>query len=53
MNFVQTSLTRYFWVLPVIYLLAAVFLLRSQVGYIYLAAGVLVALTIAAPKSIA
>ncbi len=48
MNFVQTSLTRYFWVLPVIYLLAAVFLLRSQVGYIYLAAGVLVALTIAA-----
>lgn len=45
---VQTSLTRYFWVLPVIYVLAAVFLLRSQVGYIYLAAAVLVALTIAA-----
>jgi uncharacterized membrane protein len=48
MKLVQTSLTRYFWVLPVIYVLAAVFLLRSQVGYIYLAAAVLVALTIAA-----
>jgi len=46
MNLVQTSLTRYFWVLPVIYLFAAIFLLRSQVGYIYLAAGVLIVLTV-------
>lgn len=48
MNLVQTSLTRYFWVLPVIYLFAAIFLLRGQVGYIYLAAGGLIAFTIAA-----
>lgn len=46
MNLVQTSLIRYFWVLPVIYLFAAIFLLRSQVGYIYLAAGVLIVLTV-------
>lgn len=48
MSLVQTSLIRYFWVLPVIYLFTTIFLLRNQVGYIYLAAGVLVALTIVA-----
>ena len=48
MNFAQTSLIRYFWVLPVIYLFATIFLLRSQVIYVYLAAGVLVVLTIVA-----
>jgi|GEM_PF-1574116 len=46
MNLVQNSLIRYFWVLPVIYLFAAIFVLRNQVGYVYLAASVLVALTI-------
>lgn len=46
MNLVQTLLTRYFWALPVVYLFATIFLLRSEVVYIYLAAGVLVALTI-------
>lgn len=48
MNPVKTSLTRYFWVLPVVYLFVAIFLLRGQVGYVYLASGVLIALTIAA-----
>lgn len=48
MNFAQTSLIRYFWVLPVIYLFATIFLLRSQVIYVYLVAGVLVVLTIVA-----
>lgn len=37
--------TRYFWVLPIAYLFLAVFLLRSNVWYVYLAAGVLVLVT--------
>ena len=48
MNRIDTLLSRYFWVLPVVYLFVAIFLLRSQVGYVYLASGLLIALTIAA-----
>ncbi|MAU33907.1 hypothetical protein CMN23_02125 [Candidatus Saccharibacteria bacterium] len=48
MKRIDTLLSRYFWVLPVVYLFVAIFLLRSQVGYVYLASGLLIALTIAA-----
>lgn len=46
MNFIQEKLKQYFWVIPVIYILAAVFLLRGKVQYIYIAAAILVALTV-------
>ncbi|HEY1064282.1 MAG TPA: vitamin K epoxide reductase family protein [Candidatus Saccharimonadales bacterium] len=50
MNILQTKLQQYFWALPVAYLLIAVFLLRSDVKYVYSAAAVLVALTVLAQK---
>lgn len=46
MMYIQAKLSQYFWLLPVLYILAAVFLLRSKVQFVYLAAGLLVALTI-------
>lgn len=46
MNFIQAKLKQYFWVIPVVYLLTAVFLLRGKVQYVYIAAAILVALTV-------
>jgi uncharacterized membrane protein len=40
-----SALRKYFVLLPIVYLLISIFLLRSQVQYIYLAVGVLVGLT--------
>ncbi len=45
MDFIQAKLKQYFWVIPVIYILTAIFLLRGKVQYIYIAAAILVALT--------
>lgn len=46
MKFIQASLTQYFWLIPIIYVLTSVFLLRSRVEYIYLAVIILTALTV-------
>lgn len=46
----QTRLQQYFWVLPPAYILIAIFLLRGKVQYIYLAAGILVVLTVIAHR---
>lgn len=46
MNLLKAKLQRYFWLLPVAYVLIAVFLLRSKVQYIYLAASILLILTV-------
>lgn len=45
MYLLRTILTLNFWVLPVVYLFASIFVLRSQVGYVYVATAVLVVLT--------
>lgn len=45
MNFIQAKLKRYFWIIPVVYILAAVFLLRGKVQYVYIAAAALITLT--------
>lgn len=46
MEYIQSKLRHYFWLFPILYILVAVFLLRSKVEYVYLAAGVLIVLTI-------
>lgn len=51
METIQAKLKQYFWVLNIVYLFAAIFLLRSRVEYIYLAAAVLVALTVVVQRS--
>lgn len=45
MNFIQAKLKRYFWIIPVVYTLAAVFLLRGKVQYVYIATAALITLT--------
>ncbi len=45
-NIIQKKLKQYFWIIPVVYILSAVFLLRSNVQYIYLAAAIMVILTV-------
>ena len=45
-NIIQKKLKQYFWVVPVVYILSAIFLLRSKVQYIYLAASAMTILTV-------
>jgi len=44
----RTKLLRYSFLLPIVYLFVAVFIARSKVQYVYLAAAVLIALTVIA-----
>lgn len=46
MKLIQMKLQQYFWLLPVAYILIAVFILRSKVQYIYIATSILVILTL-------
>ena len=45
MKLVKVKLQQYFWLLPIAYVVLAVFVLRYQVQYIYIAASALVILT--------
>lgn len=50
MKLSKQRLQQYFWLLPVAYVVIAVFVLRSKVQYIYLAAGLLILLTAVAHR---
>ena len=50
MKLSKQRLQQYFWLLPVAYVVIAVFVLRSKVQYIYLAAGLLILLTAVANR---
>ena len=50
MGYMTTYLNKYFPLLPIIYLAVSIFIVRSEVTYVYLAAAVLVALTVFAQR---